>query len=183
MSEREVLGTAKCRRCGQTSKATARSESGCAADASGKHLWDADTSNRGDGQQKGYVVLSDAEIAKGFVRPVRRAYKHVGRRPKHPTRELTADERQRYNENSSDPFVLVEVYPPEMAPRTSRLWTGTEFHSGCGTTTTMGLALCETYARKPDFYSGTFCATCREHFPVGADGEFVWVEDGERVGT
>lgn len=28
------------------------------------------------GQQKGYVVLSDAERAKGFVRPVRRSYVH-----------------------------------------------------------------------------------------------------------
>lgn len=29
-----------------------------------------------NGQQKGYVVLSDAERAKGFVRPVRDAYRH-----------------------------------------------------------------------------------------------------------
>lgn len=29
-----------------------------------------------DGQQKGYVVLSPAERAKGFVRPVRRTYIH-----------------------------------------------------------------------------------------------------------
>ena len=29
------------------------------------------------GQQKGYVVLSEAERAKGFVRPVRRAYRHT----------------------------------------------------------------------------------------------------------
>jgi hypothetical protein len=28
------------------------------------------------GQQKGYVVLSEAERAKGFVRPVRRSYVH-----------------------------------------------------------------------------------------------------------
>ncbi|MDF1606931.1 hypothetical protein PZ897_01940 [Hoeflea sp. YIM 152468] len=30
-----------------------------------------------NGQQKGYVVLSDDERAKGFVRPVRNAYKHL----------------------------------------------------------------------------------------------------------
>lgn len=30
-----------------------------------------------NGQQKGYMVLNDAERAKGFVRPVRRSYKHV----------------------------------------------------------------------------------------------------------
>jgi hypothetical protein len=29
-----------------------------------------------NGQQKGYVVLSDAERARGFVRPVRRTYVH-----------------------------------------------------------------------------------------------------------
>lgn len=29
------------------------------------------------GQQKAYVILSDAERAKGFVRPVRRTYRHI----------------------------------------------------------------------------------------------------------
>lgn len=33
--------------------------------------------NRGDGQQKDYVVLSAEERAKGFVRPVRRSYRHL----------------------------------------------------------------------------------------------------------
>lgn len=32
-----------------------------------------------NGQQKGYVVLSEAERAKGFVRPVRRSYTHKTR--------------------------------------------------------------------------------------------------------
>jgi hypothetical protein len=31
------------------------------------------------GQQKDYVVLSDAERAKGFVRPVRTEYTHLGK--------------------------------------------------------------------------------------------------------
>lgn len=31
---------------------------------------------RGDGQQKGYVVLSDEERAKGWVRPYRDSYVH-----------------------------------------------------------------------------------------------------------
>ncbi len=30
-----------------------------------------------NGQQKGYVVLAEAERAKGFVRPVRRSYRHL----------------------------------------------------------------------------------------------------------
>lgn len=81
-----------------------------------------------NGQQKGYVVLSPEERAKGFVRPVRRSY----------------------------------------------------IHEACGVVTTMGLALCETYARDPKFYSGTFCSGCSTHFPVK---EFKWTEDGERVGS
>lgn len=85
---------------------------------------------RPDGMQKAYVVLSDAERARGFVRPVRRTY----------------------------------------------------VHQKCGVATTMGTALAETYARDPEFYSGTFCVGCRSHFPVGADGEFVW-DDGSKVGT
>ena len=83
------------------------------------------------GMQKGYVVLSAEERAKGFVRPVRRAY----------------------------------------------------VHDTCGGVTTMGLALAETYAREPHFYSGTFCCGCGAHFPVGEDGEFIWDGTSERVGT
>ena len=33
------------------------------------------------GMQKGYVVLSEAERAKGFIRPVRTTYIHVGLNP------------------------------------------------------------------------------------------------------
>ncbi len=82
------------------------------------------------GQQKGYVVLSEAERARGFVAPVRRTY----------------------------------------------------VHQKCGVATTMGLALAETYARDPKFYSGTFCVGCRSHFTFGQpDGDFLW-DDGTKVG-
>lgn len=87
--------------------------------------------NPATGQQKGYVVLSDEERGKGFVRPVRHSY----------------------------------------------------IHDKCGTLTTMGQALAETYARDPYFYSGTFCCGCRAHFPVGEDGEFTWDKTNEKVGT
>ncbi len=83
------------------------------------------------GLQKTYLVLSDAERAAGFVRPVFRTYVH-------------------------------EV---------------------CGTATTMGLAIAETYARDPGFYGGTYCAGCRNHFPVGTDGQFVWDGTVQKVGT
>ena len=57
------------------------------------------------------------------------------------------------------------------------------FHERCGSVTTMGQALAETYAREPAFYSGTFCATCSSHFSVGKEGEFVWDGTTEKVGT
>jgi hypothetical protein len=84
--------------------------------------------NPATGQQKGYVVLSAEERAKGFVRPVRRTYRH----------------------------------------------------KTCGTATVMGIALAETYARDPKFYSGTFCCGCRKHFPLI---EFEWEGTTEQVGS
>lgn len=83
------------------------------------------------GQQLDYVVLAEEERAKGFLRPVRRSYKHLK----------------------------------------------------CGGVTTMGQTLAETYARDPSFYNGTFCCHCGTHFPVGADGEFVWQGTNTKVGT
>lgn len=87
--------------------------------------------NPATGMQKGYVVLSEEERAKGFVEPVRRSY----------------------------------------------------IHEKCGTLTTMHLSLAETYARAPEFYSGTYCAGCGTHFPVGPDGEFRWDGTDQKVGT
>jgi hypothetical protein len=55
--------------------------------------------------------------------------------------------------------------------------------NACGTRTTMGRELAETYARNPQFYSGTFCVACKAHFPVGEDGEFVREGTTEKVGT
>ena len=80
------------------------------------------------GQQKGYVVLTAGERAKGFVRPVRSSY----------------------------------------------------VHSTCGAVTRMGPSIAETYARDPKFYSGTFCATCRNHFPLD---QFKWDGTDEVVGS
>lgn len=56
-------------------------------------------------------------------------------------------------------------------------------HLKCGTPTQMHRELAETYARDPFFYSGTYCAGCRAHFPVGEDGEFVWQGTDQKVGT
>lgn len=134
------------------------------------------------GQQKGYVVLSEEERAKGFVRPVRRSYRHVGRKPPANLRELTEEEHQRHDQYG---YVKFEEYGPERSPVTGRYWTQAELDrlGGCGVVTTMGQSLAETYARDPGFYSGTFCCGCGAHFPVGEDGEFVWDGTDERVGT
>lgn len=145
-----------------------------------------DTTIRPDGQQVDYLVLSDEELAKGFVRPLRQRYCHVGIGMPENLRDLTDEEKTKWG----DSFAKWEQYPAEMAPKTGRFWSQAELGrigAGCGSITSMGLKLSETYARQPGFYGATFCARCGDHFPVGRLGEFVWVDDhdrhGDRVGT
>lgn len=132
---------------------------------------------REDGQQQTYLVLSDEERQKGFVRPVRTRYKHVGCRPQYPTRLLTDEEQQRY---ATYGYVVYEEYPPSDSAVVGKFWTEKQLHGGCGSVTTMGQALAETYAHDPEFYSGTFCVYCHAHFPVR---EFIWEPDGSPVGS
>jgi len=135
------------------------------------------------GMQKAYLVLSDEERAKGFVRPYRESYKHVGARPKFETRDLTPEEQERYKDYG---YVKFEGYPADYPfPGTSvrgRFWTKEQLESGCCTVTTMGRKIAETYARDPEFYGATFCCGCGKHLPVGEMGEFEWL-DGSKVGT
>lgn len=64
-------------------------------------------------------------------------------------------------------------------------------HLKCGAVTTMGLALCETYARDPKFYGGTFCCNCGTHFRLQefnrdtgqTEWQFEWYPDGDPVGS
>lgn len=140
------------------------------------------------GMQKSYLVLSEEERAKGFVRPLRTSYIHVGVRPTGPTRELTELEHQRYDQYG---YVLFEEYTDKSDRHVGRFWTKEQLESGCNQVTTMGLAIAETYARQPDFYGGTFCVNCGKHFPIGPFGEFVWsipregtpLGEQDRVGT
>ncbi len=53
-------------------------------------------------------------------------------------------------------------------------------HTVCGFSTTMNPAIAETFATNPKFYSHTYCALCKGHWPVD---EFVWRGTEERVGT
>lgn len=136
-----------------------------------------------NGQQKGYVVLSEDERQRGFVRPVRLSYRHVGKPPPANLRDLTAAEHAQYDQYG---YLKYEEYGKERSPVLGCFWTRQmldRLGKGCGTVTTMAQSLAETYARKPDFYGGTFCAGCSTHFPVGAAGEFVWEGTSERVGT
>jgi hypothetical protein len=74
----------------------------------------------------------------------------------------------------------VVLCPDERAKGFVRPVRRTYLHTPCGTTTTMGLALAETYARDPGFYSGTFCVHCCAHFPLD---QFVWDGTDEQVGS
>lgn len=132
---------------------------------------------RSDGMQEVYLVLSEEERAKGFVRPVRKKYRHVGQRPKNPLRDLTPEEHERYAQFG---YVKFEAYPEDRGSVTGRYWTKKDLESGCGAVTTMGDALAETYARDPKFYGGTFCCNCGKHLAVA---EFVWEGTEERVGS
>ena len=100
------------------------------------------------GQHDGYIVLCEEERKKGFVRPYRDRYKHVGR---------------------------LQQLADDAGRNTHHVRIG-----GCGSVTTMGRALSETYARDPSFYGATFCVNCNKHLPVA---EFVWTVDGQQVGS
>lgn len=135
------------------------------------------------GMHDDYIVLNKEEREKGFVRPVRDSYKHVGiPAPKNPLRDLTAEEHERYDKYG---YVKFEKYP-EGHHTHGRFWTQAQLDSidkGCQATTVMSRELAETYAREPTFYGATYCCRCGTHFPVGEFGEFVWAGTNERVGT
>lgn len=130
---------------------------------------------RPDGQQEAYLVLSEEERGKGFVRPLRATYRHVGLQPRYPLRDLTFEESQRYAKYG---YVKYEKYPEDpTTPATGHFWTQAQLDGGCQAQTTMAQEIAETYARDPKFYGATFCCGCNKHLPVA---EFVWVE-GDRV--
>lgn len=140
---------------------------------------------RGDGQYADHWVLCETERAKGFVRPVRDSYVHAGiPGPKFPLRDVTDEERERYDDQG---YIKFEVYPPGYnGSATGRFWTQEKLAKigrGCGVKTGMPNSIAETYAREPGYYGSTFCCGCNKYLPVGADGEFVWSGTNERVGT
>lgn len=80
----------------------------------------------------------------------------------------------------------VVLTPEERAKGFERPVRKSYKHLKCGGVTTMAQPIAETLARDPGFYSGGFCAYCKTHFPIetyGQDGEFVWLDDGSKVGS
>ena len=53
-------------------------------------------------------------------------------------------------------------------------------HLTCGKVTRMGKTIAETYARQPNFYTGTFCCECKTHFPLD---QFKWEGTNQTVGS
>lgn len=141
-------------------------------------------------QAEAYLILSERERALGFVRPVRRSYRHAGiSGPQYPLRDLTPEEAEIYARSG---YAKYEEYPEGAGERgLGRFWTQSQLDSvggGCQAVTTMALPLAETYAANPAFYGATYCVGCRMHRPVGQHGEFTWMDnDGgdttELVGT
>ncbi len=128
-----------------------------------------------------YLVLSEEERAKGFVRPLRHAYRHVGPPgPKYPLRDLTDEEQARHAEQG---YVKYEKYPDSELPVVGCFWTQERLDKAgkeCGCVTIMAPEIAETYARSPQFYGATYCMKCQMHLPVS---EFVWEPDGAAVGS
>lgn len=146
-----------------------------------------DTTPGEDGQHAGYVVLSAEERSKGFVRPVRKSYTHVGRqvcgkeRPDSKS-SLSEDKVAWLCVGSSDHAGDCDTFQAVTEQELKNFKAKGSF-SGCNYTTSMGRELAETYARDPKFYGATFCSKCKMHFPVGEYGEFEWFPNGGKVGT
>lgn len=133
------------------------------------------------GQAEVYLVLSEEERAKGFVRPYRDRYVHIGiAGPSHPLRGLTPEEEERHGGHG---YVSYEEYPKSDSSVVGRFWTQEQLDivKTCGAVTTMGRPLSETTARDPGFYGATYCCACQMHRPVN---EFIW-DDGsnQKVGS
>jgi len=148
---------------------------------------------KGEGEQnESYLVLSEEERSKGFVRPYRNTYVHVGRNItnhwKSIHRLLTEEETSKFTDRK---YVAVMTVLTDdegkfmggayVTKEQLEKWKKGEREGGCGCSTTMVREIAETYARNPSFYGATWCMCCKEHIDVG---EFIW-DDGsnETVGS
>ncbi len=160
--------TQRCVRCGETDQTVARSaRQDCPNDAKGVHGWMPLTTAKAT-----MAALMASTVPPVDMTARTRTDGGDANDPAHRVIDPTTGMQQSY----------VVLTAEERAKGFVRPVRRSYIHEKCGTTTTMGFALSESYARAPAMYSGTFCVRCKDHFPVGEAGEFVW-EDGSKVGT
>lgn len=148
------------------------------------------------GQHEIYLVLSEEERAKGFVRPYRDTYVHVGQKVEKEGTIQSLEEALINHSDWAKAYYTKEngygaflKYPESNSAVTGKFIKQKELDAfknnknhvgGCGVETKMGQVLSETYARDPKFYGATYCTGCQKHLPVR---EFQWSSDGEVVGS
>lgn len=81
--------------------------------------------NPNTGQQKGYLILTEKERAKGFVRPIRQSYVHVGRDPVFEDGVLV-----QYGQGGCGALTMMSLAIAETFARDPDFYDGT-FCSGC----------------------------------------------------
>ena|SRR3990167_6147076 len=131
------------------------------------------------GQHEIYLVLSEEERAKGFVRPYRDAYVHVGKKMHYHSIDKVFDSPQKGEYNDKYYVAILNVMGSEgkiiggsyVTQEELDAWKSGKLIDGCGVETKMNQAISETYARNPKFYGATYCMGCKKHLPVG---EFIW---------
>lgn len=139
-------------------------------------------------QNEVYLVLSEEERAKGFVRPYRDSYVHVGANIRsHWKRvwKMLDPSDEMYPKYVATMVVLEDengnpIGGPYVTQEELTSWEKGERVGGCGSVTTMGRAISETYARDPKFYGATYCCGCCRHLSVD---EFLWYGTNEKVGS
>jgi len=72
-----------------------------------------------------------------------------------------------------------ERYPTNANDNRIRPYRTEYKHTVCDGITKMSAGIAETYASNPHYYTHTFCARCKSHYPVA---EFNWL-DGKVVGS
>lgn len=147
---------------------------------------------KGEGQQnKCYLILSEEERAKGFVRPYRDTYVHVGKDVKSWWKGIhhmiTEEERK---EEGMEKYVAVMTVLTNkdgsfkggtyVTKEELDAWKSGKRIGGCGAETRMVKQIAETYAVDPNFYGSTWCMGCQKHIHVN---EFVWKGTNETVGS
>ena len=148
---------------------------------------------KGDNQQnETYLILSEEERAKGFIRPYRNRYVHVGRNVKSHWksihRMLDEEEQKEYPKKKFVAVMTVLTNEDGSFKGGSYItqveldaWNNGERIGGCGGKTLMAREISETYARDPNFYGATWCMNCGKHIDVN---EFIWDDGGnETVGS